>query len=81
MFINLPGLVLVVLILSQISYLECSSNDVDSILPSFKESFFLIIFCATCVSTSGIPVILCSIVITGRYLLSCNYFNVFILST
>lgn len=43
MFSNLQGLVLVVLIPSQISYLECSFDYVDSVLPSFKEHFFFLL--------------------------------------
>lgn len=43
MFSNLQGLVFVVLIPSQISYLECSFDYVDSVLPSFKEHFFFLL--------------------------------------
>lgn len=83
MFSNLQGLVLGVLLLSQISYLECSFNDVDSVLSSLKELFFFLLNTSLIyfVSTSGTQLSCALLLSQEDYLLSCNYCNVFILST
>lgn len=77
MFSNLPGWVLVVLILSQISYnmvyLEWSFSYVDSVLPSFKERFFpyyllnsfLYHFIVSLLQRYQLSFVLCSIIIIG----------------
>ena len=88
MFSNLPALILVVLILSQISYntvyLECAFNYGDLVLPSCKGksppiiSFIYSTMLCLCFKDTSYPLF---IVITRRCLLSCNYFNAFILST
>ena len=92
MFSNLPALILVVLILSQISYntvyLECAFNYGDLVLPSCKGKshprphhifhlFYAPMLCL-CFKDTSYPLF---IVITRRCLLSCNYFNAFILNT
>lgn len=90
MFSNLPGLILVVFILSQISYnmvyLECAFNYGDLFLPSFKGQIFFLLYLSFILyhlsylyfRDTSYPLFS---VIIGRYLLSCNYFNAFILST
>ena len=69
MFSNLPALILVVLIMSQISYnmvyLECAFNYGDLVLPSCKGSSpppiisFIYFMPLCCVSASRLAVILC----------------------
>lgn len=91
MFSNPPGLILAVLILSQVSYNMATWNGlfsyVDSVLLSFKESYYFffpitygICFVSLVSLLQGYQlsfVLLPSL----KEILSCNYFNVVILST
>lgn len=46
-------------------------------LGKFFPYYIFNFFCTACVSLTGMLATLCSIIIVGRYLLCCKYFNVF----